>query len=140
MLSIRTIMRGEKTVRRAASATFRGYEIHMGETIYGQGAKAFAQIVREGEANQAADGAIDPTGRIWGTYVHGIFDDDAFRHAFIETARIGCGLHPAASRVCVTAERERRINRWAAHLRRSLDMDLIRHWMEELSPSESRLR
>jgi adenosylcobyric acid synthase len=128
-LSIRTIMRSEKTVRRATSRSFRGYEIHMGETLYERGTKPFAQIEREGEQHHVADGAVDSTGRIWGTYVHGIFDDDQFRHLFIDGARNRCGLAPAASRVCVTAERERRIDRWADHLRQSLDMNLIRGWI-----------
>jgi len=130
-LSIRTIMRGEKTVRRAKGPSFHGYEIHMGETLYQSGAQPFAQIEREGDSHQVDDGAVESTGRVWGTYVHGIFDDDAFRHAFIDHARDRCGLAPAAARVDVTAERERRINRWADHLRQSLDMDLIRGWAQD---------
>jgi adenosylcobyric acid synthase len=128
-LAIRTIMRGEKTVRRAAGPDFRGYEIHMGETVYEPGAEPFAQIQREGEPHPTPDGAIDSTGRIWGTYVHGIFDDDRFRHAFIDAARHRSGLAPARAHIYVTANRERRIDRWADHLRQSLDLTLIRDWI-----------
>jgi len=128
-LAIRTIMRGEKTVRRAAGPNFRGYEIHMGETIYEPGAEPFARIQREGEPHPTADGAVDSTGRIWGTYVHGIFDDDRFRHVFIDAARHRSGLAPAQAPVDVTADRERRIDRWADHLRQSLDLTLIRDWI-----------
>ena len=56
-------------------------------------------------------------GRVWGTYLHGIFDDDAFRHKFLNCARQACGLAPVQSQVCVTAERQARIDRWANHLR-----------------------
>jgi adenosylcobyric acid synthase len=128
-LSIRTVMRGEKTVRRAAASDFRGYEIHMGETIYERGAEPFAQIQREGDPHPTPDGAIDSAGRIWGTYVHGIFDDDRFRHKFIDETRNRIGLAPAATHIGVTAERERRIDRWADHLRQSLNMSLIRDWI-----------
>jgi adenosylcobyric acid synthase len=131
-LPIRTIMREEKTVRRAAgralrdSQTFSGYEIHMGETVYQNGAESFATILREGQRQSTADGAVAASGRVWGTYVHGLFDDDAFRHRFLNTAREACGLAPARNHACVTAERQARIDRWADHLRQSLDMNLIR--------------
>jgi adenosylcobyric acid synthase len=131
-LPIRTIMRGEKTVRRSTGRTqswtapdFRGYEIHMGETIYENDAQPFAEIVREGEVQPILDGAIAASGRVWGTYVHGIFDDDAFRHAFVDLAREACSLAPARSHACVSASRQARIDRWADHLRQSLDMNLI---------------
>jgi len=134
-LPVRTIMRGEKTVRRAAGRTrlwdapaFSGYEIHMGETLYENGAEPFAQILREGGQQPTPDGAIASSGRVWGTYIHGLFDDDAFRHQVLEFARRTCGLAPADSHIRVTAEREARIDRWANHLRRSLDMKLIRGW------------
>jgi adenosylcobyric acid synthase len=134
-LAVRTIMRGSKTVRRASGRThlwdapaFTGYEIHMGETLYENGAKPFAEIQREGEHSSISDGAISSSGLAWGTYVHGIFDDDSFRHSFLHLARQSCGLAPARSHVCVTAERQARIDRWAGHLRQSLDMKLIRQW------------
>src|SRR5262249_36851661 len=124
MLPVRTVMREVKTVRRATgqtlywnAPTFRGYEIHMGETTYEAGAERFAQIVREGEDAPVADGAVHCGGRVWGTYVHGLFDDDAFRHAFLAAARKARGLEPTERYVCVTAEREARIDRWADHLR-----------------------
>jgi adenosylcobyric acid synthase len=98
-------MRAQKTVR-AASGHARGYEIHMGET----------------------SGDLTAQGRVWGTYVHGLFDDDELRHTFIDKAREQCGLAPAREKAPVTANREARIDRWADHLRRSLDLDLIRGW------------
>jgi adenosylcobyric acid synthase len=133
-LPIRTIMRNQKTVRRAAgrahlwaAPSFSGYEIHMGETLYENGAEPFAEILREGE-QPTSDGAIASSGRVWGTYVHGLFDDDLFRHRFLDSARQACGLAPARRHVRVTAERQARIDRWADHLRQSLDLDLIRGW------------
>jgi len=127
MLGIRTVMQSEKTVRQVTGQTmgwdlppFSGYEIHMGETRYSEGTKPFAEIGGQ------FDGAMD--GRVFGTYVHGLFDDDDFRHKFLVMARGHCGLGPAASYVRVSAQRQRRIDRWAAHLRQSLDMNLIRGW------------
>jgi adenosylcobyric acid synthase len=126
-LGIQTIMRGEKTVRQVTGLpnewnlpSFTGYEIHMGETLYEQGAVPFALI------GQQQDGAI--SGRVFGTYVHGLFDDDFFRHQFLRKAREISGYLPAADYVCVSAQRQGRLDRWANHLRQSLNMDLIREW------------
>jgi adenosylcobyric acid synthase len=106
ILRSRTIMKAEKTVRQVDGTT-RGYEIHMGESV------------SEGIAPD----------RVLGTYVHGLFDDDAYRHAFIADARAKSGLNPAETFVCVTAQRQQRIDRWADHLRQSLDMNMIRGWL-----------
>ena len=109
-LPVRTIMRAEKTVRRTAG----GYEIHMGETFANDGTPMNSPVFSDE--------------RVWGTYIHGLFDADEYRHAFLRTARESCGLAPANDFVCVTAQREARIDRWARHLRESLDMPLIRGW------------
>jgi adenosylcobyric acid synthase len=134
-LPVRTIMRGDKTVRRAegcasswTSPQFAGYEIHMGETLYENGARPFAEILRENDGQTVLDGATASSGRVWGTYIHGLFDNDAFRHSFLDMARRECGLVSTRTRVCVAAERQARIDRWADHLRKSLDMNLIRSW------------
>ena len=136
LLPVRTVMQAEKTVSRASGTSecwpahpFTGYEIHMGETVYGAGCTPFARVVREGDAAPVQDGASTGGGRTWGTYVHGIFDSDAFRHAFLDAARRDCGLPQALELCSVTGQREARIDRWAAHLRRALDLDLIRHWI-----------
>jgi adenosylcobyric acid synthase len=120
-LSVRTVMRGEKTVRRVTGRTrlwdgcsFSGYEIHMGET--------------KSEGGSECNDAILSSGKVYGTYIHGLFDDDAFRHSFLDFARQSCGLAAVESYVCVAAQRQAHIDRWADHLRQSLDLDLIREW------------
>jgi adenosylcobyric acid synthase len=140
LLPISTVLQSEKVTRmvrgRVAAnsvfgrpfqaACFQGYEIHLGETVYADGARPFAEIQRAGDAAAQPDGAISEDGRVFGTYVHGFFTDDGVRHAFLGAARAACGLAPARQWVFLTAERERRIDRLAAHVRGALDMQLIR--------------
>ncbi len=59
-----------------------GYEIHIGETQYGQGAKPFCTL-----ETGMLDGCVSEDGRIVSTYLHGVFDNDEFRHAFLRAAR-----------------------------------------------------
>ncbi len=133
LLPIATVLRSDKITRtargrvvsgRLAGSCFEGYEIHLGETVYADGAEPFAEIQRAGETAARPDGAV--CGNVFGTYMHGLFADDGFRHAFIRHARAARGLAPAGELASVTAERERRIDRLAAHVRGSLDMELIR--------------
>jgi adenosylcobyric acid synthase len=66
--------------------TVEGYEIHMGRT---QGAAPIIEIVeREGQAVHQPDGAASGDGRIFGVYLHGLFDNDNFRRAWLR----GLGL------------------------------------------------
>ncbi|HEV8343526.1 MAG TPA: cobyric acid synthase [Candidatus Binatia bacterium] len=143
LLPVRTVLRGEKTVQRVQGCLrskffgngpcpeihFEGYEIHVGETAYEPGARPLADVVRQGIADSIPDGAVGGSGRVFGTYVHGFFDNDDFRHSFIQAARAAVDLAPAATWAHVAAEREARIDRWAYHLRRSLDMNLIKSWV-----------
>jgi len=58
-----------------------GYEIHMGETT---GQTPWVQIVsRNGEQVRVPDGSVSSDGKIWGCYIHGLFVNDSFRHAWL---------------------------------------------------------
>ena len=139
LLPIETVLNAEKVTRVAhgrvptsclfgqplPDAAFQGYEIHLGETVYGAGTQPFAQIQRCGETVSRPDGAVSAGRRAFGTYIHGIFSEDGFRHSFLSAVRAACGLAPLERKVFVAAERERRIDRLADHVRCALDMNLI---------------
>jgi len=143
LLGVRTVLRSEKIARPATGrlsrpvifgqpsheCAFRGYEIHVGETVYAEEAAPFAELTRAGMSALVTDGAVSADLRVLGTYVHGIFDGDSFRHAFLEAARAARGLAPCAAKAFVAAERESRLDRLAAHVRRSLDLEMIRSWI-----------
>jgi adenosylcobyric acid synthase len=116
-----------------AVTNFKGYEIHLGETRREARVPAFATIVRAAEeareGTQRYDGAVSEDGRAFGTYIHGIFDEDNFRHTFIAVARACAELTPAKQHAWVISEREARFERLANHLRGSLDMEQIRGWI-----------
>jgi adenosylcobyric acid synthase len=142
-LPVRTVLQSEKTVRRvegylrseffgfsfSPEARFQGYEIHVGETFYEPGSCPLAEIRRQGIPGLVPDGAVNASGRVLGTYVHGCFDNDDFRHSLLAAARRAMDLAPAETWAHVAAERDARIDRLAAHLKKSLDLDLIRSWI-----------
>lgn len=70
------------------SGPLRGYEIHMGRSSSRGGARPLFRIVRrDGKPADIEDGLAREDGRAWGTYIHGIFDNDGFRGAFLEKLR-----------------------------------------------------
>jgi len=128
-------IRGQVTAPRlfgqpVGHGSFEGYEIHLGQTVYEEGAASFAELTRAASGTAVRDGAVSADGFVFGTYAHGLFDDDAFRHAFIRAARAACDLAPARKLAFITAERETRIDRLALHVRRSLDIDRIKSWLD----------
>jgi len=101
--------------------TLDGYEIHMGETMLGPGVQPFSRIVsRSGEEVEVQDGAVTRDGRIFGTYLHGIFQNGPFRAAFLNRLRRGKGLAERAA-----AEADDPFDKLAAHLEQHLDMERL---------------
>ncbi|MBI2506186.1 MAG: cobyric acid synthase [Candidatus Latescibacteria bacterium] len=61
-----------------------GYEIHVGETTLLSGAVRLGDLIeRSGQPAHEPDGATSIDGRIWGTYLHGIFANDAYRRHWL---------------------------------------------------------
>jgi adenosylcobyric acid synthase len=132
LLALETSLATTKTVRRVggtalapglAGATFRGYEIHAG--VSQLGAARFARVRVDGSEEAFDDGAVAENGRVVGTYVHGLLDEDAFRHAVIAGWRAARGLEPATRWSSYTAARGERIDRWARHVAAHVDVDAL---------------
>jgi adenosylcobyric acid synthase len=101
-----------------------GYEIHVGETTYLPGAQPFSVL-----SNGESDGCISADTRIFGTYLHGIFDDDAFRHTLIAAARAFHHLAPAPTLDNWKLKREHSLDRLANAVREALDIAQILSWL-----------
>ena len=96
----------------------KGYEIHHGRTVGAGNHPAFFREDGEIIGVQSHDG------RIWGTYLHGVFDDDAFRRWFIDGLRRRRSLAPLG-KIRAVYDLEPAFDRLAEIVRRSLDMEKI---------------
>jgi adenosylcobyric acid synthase len=102
-----------------------GYEIHMGDTV-GTG-KPFA-IIRERNSThvRVEDGYVSEGGDLWGTYIHGIFDNDRFRGALMNELRRRNGVPAFEGGSEPFAEsKERAISTFAEVVRKGLDMEML---------------
>ncbi len=102
-----------------------GYEIHMGETEFQEEIPhPFCVLEQQGEA-YVLDGAVSSDGTVLGTYIHGIFDGDAFRRDFLNLLRERKGLPALPEQRNVHREKEKAYDRLADIVRQSLDMEQL---------------
>ncbi|HDH11279.1 MAG TPA: cobyric acid synthase [Nitrospirae bacterium] len=117
----------------------KGYEIHMGNTTGDVG--LFKLTRRSGNvadspcrrfpvspahsvpASAVLDGSVK--GNVWGTYIHGIFDNDDLRAALLDSLREKKGLPAHSITFSYQAQREEAINKWADTLKNSVDICFI---------------
>jgi adenosylcobyric acid synthase len=118
LLDVATTLAVEKRLEQVSGTTsdgapFIGYEMHMGLTAGPDCTRPFARL-----ADGAAEGAVSADGRIFGTYVHGLFADDRQRAAWLQ--RFGTRANVAYDSVI-----ERTLDALAAHLAAHLDLDRL---------------
>ena len=149
LLDFTTVLEREKVTRQAtarfakpdclgpdtvnhADALFTGYEIHLGETLLGNGTQSLFQLQRLGEKECHQDGAISTDGRVLGTYLHGLFDSAEGLRLLLNHWRKICGKENSSSGLIDPSdERERRYDALAEHFRRNLKLDVIYRALDE---------
>jgi len=133
LLPAETVFESEKATHRAQARllggsgwladltgqTVRGYEIHMGHT---QGDGAWLEITeRSGTPVSLLDGIVNSDGRIWGCYLHGLFENQVLRHAWLSSL----GWHGEKDQDTSVAGYEEGFERLADEVEAALDMDYL---------------
>jgi adenosylcobyric acid synthase len=116
------IVGGPGFFAQAAGMPLEGYEIHAGTTT--TPAEAIIALDPEGDRPARSDGAASFDGRVWGSYLHGIFDLPDFRRAWL--ASLGADAY-AAPGVSMREARERALDRLADEVGAALDMGELMH-------------
>ncbi|HSB33707.1 MAG TPA: cobyric acid synthase CobQ, partial [Nitrospirota bacterium] len=119
---------GVRSGEGMGSKTLKGYEIHMGTSTGDIGLFKVRRLSSDSELRTPSselllDGSVN--GNCWGTYLHGIFDNDSFRHGIINFVRERKGLPRLTSTVKYSGLKERALNRLAETVRENLDMKFI---------------
>jgi adenosylcobyric acid synthase len=116
-LDIVTTMTPDKRLSRvtaqhlATGAALQGYEIHIGRSEGPARARPFAQV------GGVDEGALSPDGRIMGSYLHGMFQEDGFRSAFLRQLGAQAEQHSGYG-----ARVEATLDALAAHIEAHLDV------------------
>lgn len=99
---------------KLTSTIVNGYEMHMGQT---QGAALERPFL---EIDGRSEGAMSSDGQVSGTYMHGIFSGDAFRHAYLSEIK-----ERRQSGLAYEQTVEATLDTLADHLRHCLNVEAI---------------
>ena len=101
-----------------------GYEIHHGRTRILNGCKPVFRIIeRQGKKTRDFDGAALEKGRVWGTYLHGVFDEGSFRRNFLNRLRHKKGWPPLS--ITAGFDPDKEFDKLAQLFRENMDMELL---------------
>lgn len=127
---IRTRIRGywnkSKDVYGVYDKEISGYEIHMGETKNLGVAKAIITL-----EDGRIDGYANEDLSIWGSYLHGIFDNEELTMGIIETLMKEKGIALEGNTISFKDYKEQQYDKLADLIRSSIDMEKIYQLLEE---------
>jgi adenosylcobyric acid synthase len=137
-MPVETIMEAEKSTRQVEAVwrfkddgyfslmngeeKITGYEIHMGQTAYrGVNQPVYLSGIEQFE------GAVNETGNVFGTYLHGIFDNFNWTGKLLNALRRRRGLPEINDRLPKNYRdyKEQEYDKLAATVRESLDMEKV---------------
>lgn len=105
----------------------------MGETVLTSPAESIFNITQrsEGKVN-LQDGYINQEGTVFGTYCHGVFDNDELRRAFLNALRRKKGLTALPIQFRYWEYKESEFDRLADTVRKHFDMEkFYQLWEQE---------
>ena len=121
LLDVESVLTGDKTLELVTGVELKsaeqveGYEMHMGLSE-GPGRQSPWFKLTDGRM----EGAVSADGNVSGTYLHGLFQDDGFRHSFLS------GFSGDRSRGAGHSEKiEATLDGLAKHLEKYLDLDAL---------------
>ena len=132
LLDITTEMAGEKATTRARAVCLgdlpfgvegvvKGYEIHMGRTeAVGRSRPPFRLVSLLDKEVDRPEGQVSADGRVVGTYLHGVLDNDALRASLLAWAKGGDAGFEAAD---YAAFKDQQYGLLADHLEANLKLD-----------------
>lgn len=112
----KTLIR-RKGVHKKSGKSVYGYEIHHGQTKSNE-----LPLFLYGD--ESSCGTSSSSGHVWGCYLHGLFDADEYRRAFIDTIRRRKGLAMYQGTPTLY-DLEPAFDRLADTVRAGLDMDCV---------------
>ncbi len=128
LLEVRTSFAREKTTRwRQGTSAFgelvAGYEIHHGRPVADRVVPPF--LLGGGSADEPPEGVADHARAIFATSLHGLFENDGFRRAFLSQVASRRNKDFKASPVTFAERREAAIERVADALEAHLDLEAL---------------
>lgn len=125
LLPLETVIKEHKVLKQVnvpwndgsgKALTVKGYEIHHGRTTINGPVQQPAKN-SDGEILSAAHVSL----HLWGTYLHGVFDDDQFRRHLLNRVRVRKGLSPLEG-IQSSYDIDQALDKLALAVRQSVDI------------------
>ncbi|MGG6295793.1 cobyric acid synthase CobQ [Leptolyngbya sp. AN02str] len=138
LFPLKTVITGQKVTRqRQASSNFpqeglpiTGYEIHQGRSHLAE-EEAPEGVSYQPMFDDRTLGIVDSTQSLWGTYLHGVFDNGAWRRAWLNRLRQQRGLKSLPTGVANYREqREMMLDNLADVVESYLDLGSITQYLD----------
>jgi adenosylcobyric acid synthase len=105
---------------------FLGYEIHMGQTEYlNETEELFKIIKRSNTKVNLKDGAVNQAGNCFGSYLHGLFDNDNFRSVLLNKLRNKQSMGAKSKSYNYQKEIENTLDRLADMVEKNIDINKL---------------
>ncbi|MDD5772699.1 MAG: cobyric acid synthase [bacterium] len=130
VLPVVTSLEKEKILRQVkgkelfSGEKIYGYEIHHGRTkVIGKYSHLFEINERDGKKVRYFDGIVSGNKQVYGTYLHGIFDNNSFRRDFLNRIRSKKGWPVLSQTTDFNVDME--FDKLADVIRKNIDMDYL---------------
>lgn len=115
-------------LKNCQNMQLEGFEIYTGKTTLIGGGDNYPFLLTEssGQETNLPEGAINQSGQVFGTHMHGIFDNDAFRRQVLNNLREAKGWAPIEMpTVETTLLKEEAYNKLAQVVRKNINLPLL---------------
>jgi adenosylcobyric acid synthase len=123
-----TVSEGDGVLLGLENIKLEGYEIHMGTTDYGEGCIPYIKIEKVlGKEETSIGGVRNEAATVFGTYIHGIFDNMEFTSGLINNLRKGKGLEKLneENRTGFKEFKDAQYEKLAEMMRENLDLKML---------------
>ncbi|MHB8244754.1 MAG: cobyric acid synthase [Acidimicrobiales bacterium] len=129
LLPVVTTFYAEKRTRprrgRSLSSSVSGYEIHQGEPVVVDADGTGFLLELDDAFGRRPEGCVSRDGRVVGTNLHGLFESDGFRGAFLSQVAERRGKRLRLGGARFEERRDGQMDRLADALEAHLDLDLV---------------
>jgi adenosylcobyric acid synthase len=129
LLPVDTVFASTKIVRAVSGRHVEsglpvsGYQVRMGRTLSSNTPPYFVELHDSKELELQGDGISICGGRLFGTYLHGLFESDPFRRWWLNGLRTAKGWASISNGPTVSLDA--RLDRWADFVEEHVSMTVI---------------
>lgn len=128
---VEAVLKGQQGfMKNIPGSVLKGYEIHTGVTKLGAKTEPLLEIIKRSDQKvKIYDGAVSSNAKIFGTHLHGLFDNKLFVLEWINSIRCEKNLTPLKEEELAIQDKDEIYSNLAKNVKLYLNMELIYEMM-----------